>query len=154
MEARIVGIILWAFSATLIPGLVAHLVTWLFLSAGVIAGAAALWRVSRWRLYVIAVCAAYLLYVIPPLVSISESVRAFDALAVITNATFREGITPSRLLVYWHLVLMPIAVLVLLLVLLVRSATSRGNSDPQSNIAVKAAPLRSAGTPLKRHPLP
>jgi len=129
MEARVVGIVLWAFSATLISGLVAHPVTWLFLSAGVIVGAAAFWHVSRWRLYVIAVCAAYLLYVIPPLVSISESVGPFDALAVITNASFKEGITPSRLLVYWHLVLMPIAVSLLVLVLLVRSAARRGNSN-------------------------
>lgn len=129
MEASIVGIILWAFSVTLIPGLVAHPVTWLFLSAGVIAGAAAFWRVSRWRLYVIAVCAAYLLYAIPPLVSISENGGPFDALAVITSASFKEGITPSRLLVYWHLVLMPIAVSLLILVLLVRSAARRGNSN-------------------------
>lgn len=129
MEARLVGIILWAFSATLIPGLVAHPVTWLFLSAGVLAGAAAFWCVSRWRPYVIAVCAAYLLYVIPPLVSTSENGRPFDALAVITNASFKEGITPSRLLVYWHLVLMPIAVSLLVLVLLVRGGTRRGNSN-------------------------
>lgn len=128
MEARIVGIILWAFSASLIPGLEAHLVTWFLLSAGVMAGAVAFWGVSRWRLYVILVCSAYLLYAVPPLVSISENGKRFDALAVITNASFKEGITSSRLLAYWHLVLMPITVSLLVLVLLVRSAERGFNS--------------------------
>lgn len=129
MEARVVGIILWAYSATMLPGLVTHPVTWLFFSTGVLAGAAAFWRVSRWRLYVIAVCAAYLLYVIPSLVSISENGGPFHTLAVITNAAFKEGITPSRLLVYWHVVLMPIAVSLLVLFLLVRGGARRGNSN-------------------------
>ena len=128
MEAKIVGIILWLFSATLIPGLVAHLATWLFLSAGAIAGAAAFWRLSHWRLYVIGVCATYLLYVIPPLVSISKNGGPFEALEVVTNIAFKEGITASRLLVYWHLVLMPIAVSLLVLVLLIRSAAGRGKA--------------------------
>jgi hypothetical protein len=144
MEARVVGIILWAFSATLIPGLVAHLVTWLFLSAGVLAGTAAFWRVSRWRFYVIAVCAAYLLYVIPPLVSISENGGPFDALGVVTNAVFKDGFTASRLLVYWQLVLMPIAVSLLVLVLLVRSAAGRGKTINNLTLRSRRS-LRSLG---------
>jgi predicted naringenin-chalcone synthase len=118
-----IGIILWSISATLIPGLLAHITAWLFLSAGLLAGAAAFWGLSRWRLYVIAVCAAYLLYVVPPLVSLSENGGPLNALSVVTQAVFIEGITAAKLLVYWHLVLMPIAVSLLILFLLFRSAT-------------------------------
>ena len=123
MESKIIGIILWSISATLIPSLFSHITAWLFLSAGLLGGAAAFWSLSRWRLYVIAVCAAYLLYVVPPLVSLSNNGGPFNALGAVTQAVFKEGITAAKLLVYWHLIIMPIAVFLLILFLLFRSVT-------------------------------
>jgi hypothetical protein len=82
--------------------------------------------------------------VIPPLVSISENGGPFDALGVVTNAVFKDGFTASRLLVYWQLVLMPIAVSLLVLVLLVRSAAGRGKTINNLTLRSRRS-LRSLG---------
>jgi hypothetical protein len=113
MEARCVGILFLALSATLIPDLFRFPSVWTFFIPGVLAGVLALSRFRYWKVIALVVCVAYLAHQLPPLVRLSMEFGFLHFLGVVTESTFRNGVSLFSAYTYWHLALMPLIVILL-----------------------------------------
>jgi len=110
------GITILLFSLTFISG-IEHTNNLLFLVFGITIALVSLINFKYWRILLLVYCALYLVIVFPPLITLTVDYGFLNLLKSTTIGLFKDGVSISKVMNFWHLLIMPTLILLITLLM-------------------------------------